>query len=75
MNPNKALWKKGDFIHSHNKGPTRDATSIPATFLRVTVAVNRPPRAKADLISWRRGAPAQPARGSHVLEANWEEFK
>jgi hypothetical protein len=25
---------------SHNKDPRKDATSIPATFLRVTVAVN-----------------------------------
>jgi hypothetical protein len=30
MDPNKVLWEKGDFA---------PGTSIPATFLRVTVAV------------------------------------
>jgi len=27
-------------FNSHNKSPSKDVTAIPATFLRVTVAVN-----------------------------------
>ena len=54
MNPNKALWEKGDFTEiaafmhesgeavvksiAQNQG-TNGGTSIPATFLRVTVSV------------------------------------
>jgi hypothetical protein len=51
MNPNKALWEKGDFTRSEdlkrqlydlfnrqNRSPVADATLIPATYLRVTVA-------------------------------------
>jgi len=28
-----------DLFNAHNKSPSKDATSIPATFLRVTVAL------------------------------------
>ena len=43
MNANKALWEKGDFTRiastMRESGAVTGATSIPATFLRVTVAV------------------------------------
>ena len=61
MNPNKALWEKGDvtriastmresgeavvarcgitMFESQNASEVKGATSIPASFLRVTVAV------------------------------------
>ena len=51
MNPNKALWEKGDFTRSEdlkkqlydlfnrqNRSPVADATLILVTYLRVTVA-------------------------------------
>jgi len=53
MNPNKALWERGDFTRIaetmresgealvDNRSTSRDATAIPATFLRVTVIVAR----------------------------------
>jgi hypothetical protein len=51
MNTNKALWEKGDFtrlaecmrdsgealFNEQNTSPSADTTSIPATFLRVSV--------------------------------------
>jgi hypothetical protein len=53
MNPNKALWEKGDFTRiaellqrelealftSQDQSTKPGATSIPATYLRVTVEV------------------------------------
>jgi hypothetical protein len=50
VNPNKALWEKGDFTRiaesmresgeaSQNTSSSEEVTSIPATFLRVAVAV------------------------------------
>ena len=51
MNPNKALWGKGNFtgkatdlhneldalFNSQNKSVNKNSTSIPATFLKVTI--------------------------------------
>jgi hypothetical protein len=45
MNPDKALWEKGDFTRIAKDSRSDlgcgfgDAMSIPATFLRATVAV------------------------------------
>jgi hypothetical protein len=43
MNPNQALWEKGDFTRiaasMRESGEALVKASIPATFLRVTVAV------------------------------------
>src|SRR5262245_19625311 len=45
MNSNQALWEKGDFTRGQldelftSQNTSKDATSIPATFLRVTVAL------------------------------------
>jgi hypothetical protein len=39
VNPNKALWEKGDFtrIADQYQNTSTQGTMIPATFLRVTV--------------------------------------